>query len=105
MLKIQLERETQAALDPEVGQSEVRAMEKEIHRMRIRAEALKRATERAAHATAGLLDARRQGCELAAALGALDTWRARAAARGAMSRLRARAPAHALSQSTSAFRW
>ena len=33
-----------------------------------RAEALKRATERAAHATAGLLDARRQGCELAAAL-------------------------------------
>jgi len=34
--KIQLEKETQAALDPTVGNAEVKAMEKEIHRMRIR---------------------------------------------------------------------
>ena len=37
-----------------------------------RAEALKRATERAAHASAGLLDARKQGCELAAKLAAAN---------------------------------
>ena len=37
-----------------------------------RAEALRRATERAAHASASLLDARRQGCELAAALAAAN---------------------------------
>jgi len=30
--KIELERETQAALDPEAGMAECRAMEKEIHR-------------------------------------------------------------------------
>ncbi|CAM9308764.1 unnamed protein product, partial [Hapterophycus canaliculatus] len=40
--KTQLERETQAALDPGVGKSEVRTMEREIHRMRIRLEGLKR---------------------------------------------------------------
>eukprot|EP00644_Phytophthora_capsici_P011527 jgi/Phyca11/9440/fgenesh1_pm.PHYCAscaffold_37_\ len=40
--KIQLEKETQAALDPEVGQAEARSMEKEIHRMRLRLEALQR---------------------------------------------------------------
>lgn len=34
--KIQLERETQAALDPEIGSNEVKAMEKEIHRMKLR---------------------------------------------------------------------
>ena len=34
--KIALERETQAALDPEVGAAEVRAMQREIHRMRLR---------------------------------------------------------------------
>ncbi|OQS03730.1 hypothetical protein THRCLA_21084 [Thraustotheca clavata] len=44
--KIQLEKETQAALDPEVGQSEARNMEKEIHRMRLRLEALERDQER-----------------------------------------------------------
>lgn len=43
--KIQLEKETQAALDPDVGQAEARAMEKEIHRMRLRLEALERAQE------------------------------------------------------------
>lgn len=43
--KIQLERETQAALDPEVGQAEAKAMEKEIHRMRLRLETLMRAQE------------------------------------------------------------
>ncbi|RLN97246.1 hypothetical protein BBJ28_00010386 [Nothophytophthora sp. Chile5] len=43
--KIQLEKETQAALDPEVGQAEARAMEKEIHRMRLRLEALQRSQE------------------------------------------------------------
>jgi chromosome segregation ATPase len=44
--KIQLEKETQAALDPEVGQAEARSMEKEIHRMRLRLETLKRDQER-----------------------------------------------------------
>ncbi|CBJ31769.1 conserved unknown protein [Ectocarpus siliculosus] len=44
--KTQLERETQAALDPGVGKSEVRTMEREIHRMRIRLEGLKREQER-----------------------------------------------------------
>ncbi|DAZ94275.1 TPA: hypothetical protein N0F65_010872 [Lagenidium giganteum] len=43
--KIQLEKETQAALDPEVGQAEAKAMEKEIHRMRLRLEALQRSQE------------------------------------------------------------
>ena len=40
--KIQLEKETQAALDPDVGMAESRAMEREIHRMRIRYEAIAR---------------------------------------------------------------
>jgi len=44
--KTLLEKETQAALDPEVGQAETRSMEKEIHRMRLRYEALKRDQER-----------------------------------------------------------
>lgn len=39
--KIQLEKETQAALDPNVGMSENQAMEKEIHRMRVRYSKLK----------------------------------------------------------------
>ncbi|KAJ8610089.1 hypothetical protein CTAYLR_007086 [Chrysophaeum taylorii] len=43
--KIQLERETQAALDPEAGTSEVKAMEIEIHRMKIRLEGLQREQE------------------------------------------------------------
>ena len=44
--KIQLERETQAALDPSVGTGEIRAMEKEIHRMKIRLDALQREQEK-----------------------------------------------------------
>jgi len=44
--KIQLEKETQAALDPSVGQGEVHAMEKEIHRMTLRAATLKGEKER-----------------------------------------------------------
>lgn len=44
--KALLEKETQAALDPEVGQSEAQAMEKEIHRMRLRYETLQRDQER-----------------------------------------------------------
>lgn len=43
--KIQLERETQAALDPEVGSSEVKAMEMEIHRMKIRLNGLQNEQE------------------------------------------------------------
>ena len=34
--KIQLEKETQAALDPTVGESEAQGMEREIHRMKLR---------------------------------------------------------------------
>lgn len=45
--KIELEREMQAALDPRVGESEIAAMEKEIHRMRLRQDALQREQVRA----------------------------------------------------------
>jgi hypothetical protein len=38
--KITLEKETQKALDPELGQSEARAMEREIHRMTLRYDTL-----------------------------------------------------------------
>merc|ERR1711865_212413 len=44
--KIQLEKETQQALDPEAGQAEARSMEKEIHRMKLRLETLQRDQER-----------------------------------------------------------
>eukprot|EP00611_Tribonema_gayanum_P002483 TRINITY_DN11854_c0_g1_i1.p1 TRINITY_DN11854_c0_g1~~TRINITY_DN11854_c0_g1_i1.p1 ORF type:complete len:974 (+),score=491.39 TRINITY_DN11854_c0_g1_i1:44-2965(+) len=43
--KIQLEKETQAALDPEAGKGEVKGMEREIHRMRVRLDTLKREQE------------------------------------------------------------
>lgn len=43
--KITLEREMQAALDPNVGQSDASAMKKEIHRMELRLEQLKRRQE------------------------------------------------------------
>ena len=44
--KIQLEKETQETLDPSVGVSEGAAMEREIHRMRLRYEAIKRDQDR-----------------------------------------------------------
>ena len=44
--KIQLDRETREALDPTIGQLEVQTMEKEIHRMSLRHEALLREQER-----------------------------------------------------------
>lgn len=44
--KIQLDKETRAALDPTVGQAETASMEREIHRMELRLEALKREQER-----------------------------------------------------------
>merc|ERR1719183_3040064 len=40
--KIHLEREMQEALDPSVGQAETTTMKKEIHRMELRYEQLKR---------------------------------------------------------------
>mmetsp|Transcript_48887 Transcript_48887/g.116203 ORF Transcript_48887/g.116203 Transcript_48887/m.116203 type:complete len:887 (-) Transcript_48887:111-2771(-) len=43
--KISLEKEMQDALDPNVGQSEASAMEKEIHRMELRLDQLKRKQE------------------------------------------------------------
>lgn len=43
--KITLEREMQAALDPNVGQADAAAMKKEIHRMELRLEQLKRRQE------------------------------------------------------------
>jgi len=43
--KIALERETQQALDPEVGATEVKAMQKEIHRMKLRFAQLKKREE------------------------------------------------------------
>jgi chromosome segregation ATPase len=44
--KIQLDKETKEALDPTVGQAETQSMEREIHRMSLRLEALKREEER-----------------------------------------------------------
>jgi hypothetical protein len=44
--KIQLERETQEALDPEYGQPEIKGMKKEIHRMKLRLAQLKRQQEK-----------------------------------------------------------
>ena len=44
--KIQLDKETRMQLDPSVGQKETENMEKEIHRMGLRFEALKREQER-----------------------------------------------------------
>merc|ERR1719221_1157276 len=43
--KITLEKEMQSALDPNVGQADVSAMKKEIHRMELRLEQLKRRQE------------------------------------------------------------
>jgi len=43
--KISLEKDMQAALDPNVGQSETSAMTKEIHRMELRLDQLKRRQE------------------------------------------------------------
>ena len=44
--KIQLDKETREALDPSVGQQESESMEKDIHRMELRFESLKREQER-----------------------------------------------------------
>ncbi len=44
--KIQLDKETRLALDPSVGVAENESMEKEIHRMELRLDALKREQER-----------------------------------------------------------
>lgn len=44
--KIQLDKETREALDPSVGETEVQNMEREIHRMEIRLDTLKREQER-----------------------------------------------------------
>ena len=44
--KIQLDKETREALDPTLGQAETQSMEREIHRMSLRLEALQREQER-----------------------------------------------------------
>ena len=44
--KIQLDKDTRAALDPTVGQQETQQMEREIHRMELRLDALLREQER-----------------------------------------------------------
>jgi chromosome segregation ATPase len=44
--KIQLDKETREALDPSLGQQESQSMEREIHRMSLRYEALQREQER-----------------------------------------------------------
>lgn len=46
--KIQLDKETREALDPAIGQQENAVMEKEIHRMNLRLDALKKEQERLA---------------------------------------------------------
>jgi hypothetical protein len=43
--KIQLEKEMQDALDPTIGQTEIVAMRKEIHRMELRYDTLRKRQE------------------------------------------------------------
>jgi len=43
--KMQLEKEIQEALDPEFGQSEIKELQKEIHRMELRLEDLRKRQE------------------------------------------------------------
>ena len=43
--KIQLEKERQDALDPTIGQTEIVAMRKEIHRMELRYDTLRKRQE------------------------------------------------------------
>ncbi len=40
--KIQLEKEMQTTLDPDVGQNEIQELKKEIHRMELRLEDLRK---------------------------------------------------------------
>eukprot|EP00428_Durinskia_dybowskii_P061311 CAMPEP_0170368296 /NCGR_PEP_ID=MMETSP0117_2-20130122/7381_1 /TAXON_ID=400756 /ORGANISM="Durinskia baltica, Strain CSIRO CS-38" /LENGTH=919 /DNA_ID=CAMNT_0010622953 /DNA_START=50 /DNA_END=2809 /DNA_ORIENTATION=+ len=56
--KIQLDKETRMALDPTVGQKETENMEKEIHRMSLRFEALKREQERLSNEMERAIDKR-----------------------------------------------
>ena len=44
--KIQIDKETREALDPTIGQQETLSMEKEVHRMELRLEALRKEQER-----------------------------------------------------------
>ena len=44
--KIQLARETQAALDPNIGATEIKEMTAEIHRMKLRHESLLKLQEK-----------------------------------------------------------
>ena len=44
--KIQLTKETQAALDPNIGSTEIRDMKLEIHRMKLRLKGLLRLQEK-----------------------------------------------------------
>jgi hypothetical protein len=61
--KIQLERETQEALDPEYGQPEIVGMKKEIHRMTLRLGQLKRQQERMIQEMEGVIE-RRESIQL-----------------------------------------
>lgn len=45
--KIQLEKEIQNALDPEIGQSEIKLLQKDIHRMELRLDELRKRQEQA----------------------------------------------------------
>jgi chromosome segregation ATPase len=56
--RIQLDKETRMALDPSVGQKETENMEKEIHRMQLRSEALKREQERLSNEMARAVEKR-----------------------------------------------
>jgi len=47
--KIQLEKEIQAALDPNIGQSELKVLHKDIHRMELRLEEIRRKQEQTIH--------------------------------------------------------
>jgi len=47
--KIQLEKEIQSALDPEIGQTEIKSLKKEIHRMELRLEEVRKRQEQTIH--------------------------------------------------------
>jgi len=56
--KISLEREMQDTLDPTVGQSEIQELKKEIHRMELRLDVLRKSQEELIGEMEGAVDKR-----------------------------------------------
>lgn len=57
--KIQLEKEMQVTLDPDVGQNELQELKKEIHRMELRLEDLRKVKKLHFHQIISILETRK----------------------------------------------